>query len=87
MFRNQMSSSRKEYGIMYEKLTELKQAARTKTVIKSIEMENYGNSMWQDLQQVSDQDYFMHGEEPTTININSEIDIDSTTRNRFFAST
>ena len=48
-FRNQLSSLREECRILYIKLTELKQAAKSQAVIKSIEMENYGNSMWQHL--------------------------------------
>ena len=73
MFRNQMSSLEEECRNLSNKLTELKQAAKAQAVIKSIEMESYVNLMWQDLQQVSDQDGFMDGQEPT-INIESEID-------------
>ncbi len=42
-FRNQLSSLQEECRILYDKLTELKQAAKTQAVIESIEMENYGN--------------------------------------------
>jgi len=61
MFRNQISSLREECGILYNKLTELKQAAKDQAVIKSIEMETYINTLWQ---KVSDQDDFMDGQEP-----------------------
>ena len=80
VFRNQLRSLVEECRILHDKLTELKQAAKTQAVIESIELENYGNSMWQDLQPVSDQDDSMDGQEPTminsepTINIESEID-------------
>ena len=80
VFRIQLRSLVEECRILHDKLTELKQAAKTQAVIESIEMENYGNSMWQDLQPVSDQDDSMDGQEPTminsepTINIESEID-------------
>ncbi len=58
----------------------LKQEAQAQAIITSNEMEHYVNSMWQDLQQVSDEDDFTDGQklmliksEPT---INIEVKID-----------
>jgi hypothetical protein len=45
-----------------------KQAAKEQAIITSIEMEHYANSIWQDLQQMPDQDDFTDGQELTPIN-------------------
>ena len=41
-------------------------------VVKSTEIENYANKLWQDLQKASDQDNFLDGQEPK-INIESQM--------------
>ena len=50
------------------------------TTVKSIEMESYANMMWQDLQQLSDQDHFEGGQEPT-LNIAYNIQSKTETNN------
>ena len=53
-----------------------KQAAKEQAIITSIEMEHYANSIWQDLQQMPDQDDFTDGQELTPIDSEPTINIE-----------
>jgi predicted RNase H-like nuclease (RuvC/YqgF family) len=68
MFRCQISSLLEECRMLNGKITMLKQEAKEQAIIASIEMEHYANSIWQDLQQMPDQDDFTDGQELTPIN-------------------